>query len=223
MVVIDTNEVAETAPPLKVERAYEELKRLIVTLRLAPGAHIDERELMATLHIGRTPLREAVLRLVHERLIVHAPRRGAWVSQLSIIDLQQMLEARVMLEALVARRAAERVTEIDIDRLRDMLAMAHMAVEEQNSVDLVNLDFRFHSYIAQCCGNVYFAAFSEQVNSAMIRYWHLSSRNVQTLPTWESNHQELLGAIASGDPDLAEEQARRHVFGLRELLRDLLL
>lgn len=222
MVALDTKDIAESSRPLKVERAYDELKHLIVTLRLAPGAHIDEKELMATLNIGRTPLREAVLRLAHERLIVHSPRRGAWISQLSITDLQQMLEARTMIDAIVARRAAERIMTEDVEALEALLETAHQILEEQDSEDLVNVDFRFHSRIAHCCGNSYFAAFSDRVNSAMLRYWHLSSRNSQTLPTWEGNHRELLRAIASGDPDIAELQARRHVNGLRELLRGLL-
>lgn len=223
MVAVDTKVVAAPARPLKVERAYDELKRMIVTLSLAPGTHIDERELISTLDIGRTPLREAVLRLSHERLIVHSPRRGAWVSELSITDLQQMLEARTMVDAMIARRAAERITAGDIASLESMLATAHAAVEAHDSEDLVNLDFRFHARIAQACGNSYFAAFSEQVNSAMLRYWHLSSRNAQTLPTWERNHHELLRAMASGDPDIAEIQARKHVLGLRDLLRGLLV
>jgi DNA-binding GntR family transcriptional regulator len=222
MVAIDTHRVPDSTRPLKVERAYEELKRMITTLSLEPGTHIDERELMATLGIGRTPLREAILRLAHERLIIHTPRRGAWVSDLSITDLQQMLEARTMIDTLIARRAAERATVSDIQRLEAMLTTAHHAVEANNSADLVELDFRFHAGIAQCCGNTYFAAFSEQVNSAMLRYWHLSSRNSQTIPTWEGNHRILLQAIASGDPDRAESQARLHVLGLRDLLRGLL-
>jgi DNA-binding GntR family transcriptional regulator len=221
-VVIDTNELAEAPPRLKVDRAYEELKRLIITLRLAPGSYIDERELMTKFGIGRTPLREAVMRLVQERLIVHTPRRGAWVSPLSITDLQQMLEARVTLDALIARRAAERVTETDIATLRGMLDEARMAVNEGNNEELVDLDFQLHSYIAQCSGNDYFAAFSVQINSAMLRYWHLASRNDQTIPSWANRHQDLVNGIVSGDPDLAEVQARRHVGQLRENLRDLL-
>ena len=220
--MLDISE-AESPPQLKVERAYDELKRLIITLTLAPGEHIDERELMATLGIGRTPLREAVMRLVHERLIMHAPRRGAWVSPLSITDLRQMLDARVTLETHIACRAAERVTERDIATLHEMLDLASRAVDEHNSEGVVDLDFQLHRYIARCSANSYFAAFSEQLNSAMLRYWHLSSRNVQTLPTWGQNHHELVQAIASGDPNLAEEQARRHVLGLRELVRDLIM
>jgi DNA-binding GntR family transcriptional regulator len=164
-----------------------------------------------------------MLRLVHERLIVHTPRRGARVSELSITDLRQMLEARTMIDTQIARRAAERVSAADIEQLEEMLASAHLAVESANSIDLVNLDFNFHARIAESCGNDYFTAFSRQVNSAMLRYWHLSSRNSLTIPTWEGNHRALLRAIASGDPDIAELQARLHVIGLRDLLRGLLV
>lgn len=220
--MIEVNGVADSPPRLKVERAYEELKRLIVTLQLAPGSYIDERAVMAKLEIGRTPLREAVMRLVSERLIVHTPRRGAWISTLSITDLQQMLEARSFLDALIARRAAERITEADAIVLSRMLQDARLAVDKQKSVELVDLDFQLHLCVARCAGNVYLAAFSKQVNSAMLRYWHLASQNDHTIPSWANRHQDLVDAIVSGDPDRAEAQARNHVIQLRENLRDLL-
>ena len=221
--MVEVNEVADSPPQLKVERAYEGLKRLIVTLELAPGSYVDERAVMAKLEIGRTPLREAVMRLVSERLIVHTPRRGAWISTLSITELQQMLEARSYLDALIARRAAERITEADVTVLNRMLEAARQAVEERKSVELVDLDFQLHRYIAGCAGNVYLAAFSEQVNSAMLRYWHLASRNDLTIPSWANRHQDLVDAIVSGDPDRAEAQAQAHVTHLRGNLRDLLI
>jgi DNA-binding GntR family transcriptional regulator len=134
-----------------------------------------------------------------------------------------MIEARITLESLIARRAAERVTENDIKILREILDSANTLVAVKNIEAVVNLDFRLHSYIARCSGNDYIAVFSTQINSSMLRYWHLSSRNAETLPSWESNHEDLVRAIASGDPDRAEDEARRHVCGLRKLLRELLM
>lgn len=221
--MIEINEVADSLPRLKVDRAYEKLKRLIVTLQLAPSSYVDERELMARLEIGRTPLREAVMRLVSERLIVHTPRRGAWVSSLSITDLQQMLEARIVLDTLIARRAAERMTTADAAALNRMLEEASLAVDKHNNVELVDRDFQLHAYIARSAGNTYFAAFSEQVNSAMLRYWHLASQNDQTIPSWVDHHKDLVDAIVGSDPDRAEAQAREHVLQLRGNLRDLLI
>lgn len=221
--VYETTQQVKISPMLKVDRAYEELKRLIITLQLEPGAHVDEREIMEQFDIGRTPLREAILRLVHERLIVHTPRRGVWVSPLSLTELRQMLESRATLESAVARLAAERMSEDHVATLWGMLDTAHTVLGDGDSEQLVNLDFRLHCFIAECSGNDYLASFAQQINSSMIRYWHLSSRNSVTLPTWDANHEELVRAISSGDPNLAEAQARRHVDGLRELLRDVLI
>jgi DNA-binding FadR family transcriptional regulator len=71
-----------------------------------------------------------------------------------------MLEARITLEALIARRAAERVTESDVKTLCDLLEEAMTSVDQQNTEAVVNLDLRLHSYIAQCSGNEYIAGFS---------------------------------------------------------------
>ncbi len=221
--ILEVVQQVKTSPMLKVDRAYEELRRQIITLQLEPGAHVDEREIMERFDIGRTPLREAILRLVHERLIVHTPRRGVWVSPLSLTELRQMLESRAVLESAVARLAAERMNAEHVAALWGMLEQAHTVLGDGDSEQLVNLDFRLHSYIAECSGNDYLASFANQINSSMIRYWHLSARNTVTLPTWDANHEELVRAIASGDADLAETQARRHVDGLRELLRDVLI
>lgn len=220
----ESTTVTEPTSGLKVDRAYQQLKRMIVTLELDPGTNIDERELMARLDIGRTPLREAVARLVSERLILHTPRKGAWVSPLSITDLQQMLEARAALDALIARRAATLVTDDDLAALQKFIEEASkFPFDLEHNASLVDLDFELHSRIAKISGNTYLASFSDQVNSAMLRYWHLAGRADQALATWSGRHADLIEAITSGDPDWAEAAARKHVAQLRDNLRNVLV
>lgn len=220
----ESTTVTEPTGGLKVDRAYQQLKRMIVTLELDPGANIDERELMARLEIGRTPLREAVARLVSERLILHTPRKGAWVSPLSITDLQQMLEARAALDALIARRAAAAATEEDRVELQKFVDEALKSpFDLEHNAEIVALDFALHQRIARIAGNTYLESFSNQVNSAMLRYWHLAGRADQTLATWSARHIDLIEAITSGDPDWAEAAARKHVTQLRDNLRNVLV
>src|SRR5687767_1097135 len=73
--------------PTKADDAYDELKRLIVSLRIAPGEPLNERTLMTTMDVGRTPLREAIQRLTLEHLVTSLPRRGYYVRDLSISEL----------------------------------------------------------------------------------------------------------------------------------------
>src|SRR6188472_815872 len=101
--------LAATLPPLikptKADDAYDELKRLIVSLQIAPGEPLNERTLMLKMDIGRTPLREAIQRLTMEQLVTSLPRRGYFVRELSISELNEMISARHVVEPAVTRMA----------------------------------------------------------------------------------------------------------------------
>ena len=90
------------------QKAYELIRRRIVDLELLPGAILDEGRLQSELGVGRTPIREALLRLSMERLVTIVPRRGIFVAEIGITDLQQIFEVRILLEAQAARLAARR-------------------------------------------------------------------------------------------------------------------
>lgn len=107
--------------PRKANVAYDRLKELLVTLEIEPGALIDESVLIHRLSVGSTPLREAVKRPSHEGLIVHLPRRGSWVSSLSVTDLRHTAETRRILEPAAACLAAERITSAQVDRIQNEL------------------------------------------------------------------------------------------------------
>ena len=91
------------------ERAYEQLRDRIVTLRLAPGTVLREDELMRELEIGRTPLREAVKRLALENLVAVQPRIGTYVTSVDAADIVHISEVRAELEAQAAELAARRM------------------------------------------------------------------------------------------------------------------
>ncbi|HUG14442.1 MAG TPA: GntR family transcriptional regulator [Thermomicrobiales bacterium] len=206
----------ERPRPLKVQSAYDTLKRLIVTLELAPGSHLDERELMDTLSIGRTPLREAMLRLSHERMIVHVPRRGARVADLSLLDLQEMIEARTHIEPLVTKLAAKRVTDGLLIRLEALMIDIEAAGAARDIERLVNRDLEFHTVIARACDNRYFASMAEQVNTAMLRFWHVSYAGMAGLPLSVDHHRALFETLAARDPGTAEQRSLDHIEIFRE-------
>src|SRR2546429_3525856 len=107
---------------LLADRAYEELRDRIVTLRIPPGAPIDEDLIGQELVMGRTPVREAIKRLALENLVTVFPRRGTFASEINITDLAHISDVRVVLEAHAAARAAERLTDTQRDELEQLLA-----------------------------------------------------------------------------------------------------
>src|SRR5689334_10678668 len=110
---------------LLADRAYIELRDRLVTLRIPPGAPIDEDLLGDELEMGRTPVREAIKRLALENLVTVFPRRGTFASEINITDLADISDVRTQLEGHAAYRAAERITEaqrVEMDELLDELA-----------------------------------------------------------------------------------------------------
>ncbi len=208
--------------PLKVERAYEELRRMIITHELPPGATIDERELMDQLEIGRTPLREAMLRLAHERLIVRSPRRGAWVSQLSLTDIQQLNEARQLVEPPIARLAAENITPAYAHQLRTILQHTEQEVEQGDFASLAVIDLEFHHFLGKLAANDYLTNFSMEINTSLLRYWHLSFKLSDSGRVWHQTHSDLVECIACGDSDAAAAEAQKHIDSYRRRMRQFM-
>src|ERR687893_1503423 len=94
---------------LFADRAYHQLRDRIVTLRLPPGTVLREDALMRELDVGRTPLREAVKRLVLENLVAVQPRRGTFVTPVEAADIVHITEVRAELEGYAAELAARRM------------------------------------------------------------------------------------------------------------------
>lgn len=213
-------ESVSAARPLKTQSAYDMLKRLIVTLELPPGSYIEEREMVERFGIGRTPIREAMLRLSHEGVIVHTPRRGVRVSDLSILDLQEMFEARTCIEPLLTARAAERATPADIRLLEDMLTEAESSVIRDDVGATVDRDYEFHMAVTTISSNRYYTSMAQQVYTSMLRYWHVSYNGLSDFQSSFGHHRLLLEAITSGDPALAGSRAIEHIEIFRTRMGD---
>ena len=204
------------------DQAYYRIRELIVTLELAPGSLVSERELMERLGVGRTPVREALRALARERLVEVYPRRGMFVSSVDVRDLAGLSEVRNTLEPRVARLAAERASESDRSGI-DMLLDELDAVGDQPSERvLIDLDQRIHRHIYDCAHNPFLATTLHEYYVLTLRIWFLALDRVPRLGDAVREHRELLEAIRDGDPDRAEETMRRHVRGFEDAVRRVL-
>src|SRR6478736_5938002 len=103
------------------EKAFETLHQAIITGQLRPGTRLPIEELAEVLEMSPMPIREAVRRLDAAGLVENIPHRGARVTDLSVIDLSEVYEARMALEVLAIRRAAERFQDADEEAARHRL------------------------------------------------------------------------------------------------------
>lgn len=202
------------------ERSYRTIRDQLVMLDIAPGAPINEEQLTRSLGVGRTPVREALKRLEHERLVVAYPRRGTFATDVNITDLTHISEVRLQLEPPAAASAARRATDQDRSRLEELLQeLEGVPADSQPTPDLMRLDMAVHRAI-------YAAAHNPYLEDTLIRYDNLATRIwclvVERLPTMAGHvaeHAPLLRAVLDGQPGRASELTRTHITGFERGIR----
>lgn len=191
------------------ESPYDMLKRAIMDGTLAPATQLVEVQLAAWCGVSRTPIREALRRLLHDGL-VERNDRGFIVRARSPEEILDIYEVRIELEALAARTAAERRTRLDVIRVERALKDWDSAGDGASAAERVRLNQRFHRA-------VWLASHSEPLLDLLERLsLHLTRYPATTLTApgrYESalaEHREIMEAITSRDADAAAEAARRH-------------
>ena len=217
MSYISVVEIAEASKaPSLAEQAYLAIRDLIVTLKLAPGSLIDERRLIGSLGIGRTPIREALRRLAQENLVEVFPRRGMFVTGVDARDLAHISEVREALEPAAARLAAERATGAERGELRGLLA------EIGGGGDLMQLDERVHRGVYRAAHNDYLEATLGRYYVLALRIWMLALDRARELEAAVEEHRDLLEAIVGGDGARAAGVMRGHVQNFEQAMRRVL-
>jgi DNA-binding GntR family transcriptional regulator len=202
--------------------AYFLIRDLIVTLELAPGTPISERDLMQRIALGRTPVREALRRLADEGLVAIYARRGMAVAPVDVRDLAGISEVRVEMEGFAARLAAARATPHDRETGAALVsALDHLSAQSDPRA-LIRLDQRVHHYVHRCTHNAYLQTTLTGYLTLSLRLWFLGLDQVARLDQAVREHRDLLQAILAGDGDRAEAVARGHVAGFQQEIRRVL-
>lgn len=195
------------------DTVYHELRRMLVRAELKPGGLVEEAEMMRTLAVGRTPLREALQRLVQDDLIRNVPRRGYFVTDTSAADLFHVFEVRLRLEGLSARLAAERGTEAHVQALAELIEEGQTGVDADNE-DLIwniEIDERFHMLVAQASGNPYLVRDIARHYALSVRVLYLSHMRLTLVRDEVSAYRALHKALQKRDPVAAEAAMALHL------------
>lgn len=193
------------------DRATDQLRTLIITLQLPPGALLDEAVLSQHLNCGRTPIREAIQRLTQERLVTILPRRAAAVSAVSVTDLQQLYEARSYLEPAIAGLAAKRATPAQLQQIEASLMSPDSDGPEHTALDIVRADFAYHYLLARAADNDYFADCIRRILGPAMRLTFLAHKHGQPSQNSREEHTSILRAVAARDSDAADNAMRHHI------------
>ncbi len=198
------------------DRAYEEIRRMIVRLDLAPGAVIREDELQTTLGLGRTPIREALQRLVRDQFVTVLPRRGMFVSSIDVGELTMLYETRAILEPYAMRLAAARGTE---HHWCEMASVLERATATSSPAELIEIDRRCRELVWEAADNRFLTDTLDMLYAQSDRLWHLYLGDVADLHLMIAEHRDILAALHDGDADRAAHLIEAHMRTFNDQIR----
>ena len=195
-------------------RAYRRLRDMIIRAELAPGAALYEADLMQSIGVGRTPLRDALHRLAHEGLVEILPRRGTFVSEVTIADLQQVFEAAWPVEEVVARLAAERCTADNLAELRHIIELQAQVPPERGATN--EIDGELYRLLLRMAGNRYLADVYQRCWDASLRLRYLTGCGRESHGEQRCFLQSVADALAARDATRLGDLLHGHLAAFRE-------
>jgi len=205
------------------EQAYLALREEVLGHCLPVGELLNERWLCDRLGYGRTPVHQALLRLHQEGLIQVVPRKGVLVRPDSISRILDLLDARSIIEPVLAGRAAERASSADVDSLRQ-LASDHDVRSDAagGAVDrFVERDRAFHARLAEIGGSPVLVEMQKTVHEQSMRFWYSNLWRTLDEGKAADEHAAVIAAIAQGDAQRAAAAMAAHIAEITARLRKL--
>lgn len=190
---------------------------MIVRLDLAPADVIREEVLQETLGLGRTPIREALQRLVRDQFVTVIPRRGMYVSSIDVGELALLYETRAILEPYAMRLACARGTTGAWD---DMAALLAGAAADSSPNELLEIDRRCRELVWAAADNRFLTDHLDMLYAHSDRLWHLYLGDVADLHSMIAEHREILAALRTREADRAAELIEAHMHRFDQQVRN---
>lgn len=197
--------------------AYETLRREILSLELEPGQDLDEAGLVARLGLSRTPVREALIRLAADELVVLLPNRGAKVAPLDLADTPRYLEALDLAQRAVHRFAALRRTEEDLAAIEEARDAFEASVPAGDAMEMTARNRDFHAAVAEAAHNRYLAGHYLRLLDQGMRllripfaYDPAGDGAEAHIARIVEDHRRIAEAVAARDADRADALGHAH-------------
>ncbi|TAM74490.1 GntR family transcriptional regulator [bacterium] len=206
------------------DRAYDAIKRRIIRLDISPGAAFTESKMAAELQLGKTPVREALMRLQREGLVEVNARAGYRATPVTLKDVKELMALRVVLECEAASLAAQEMK--DAEQLRALDALCRVDYDPSDPATIerfLRANTEFHVTVARASGNTRLARALGQVLGELERIFHLGLSLTSRTAEIVHEHEDLVGAILRGDSASAREVARAQCQTSQKMVLDALL
>ena len=193
------------------DQVYQILRDEICAGKYAPGSWLQETELTEYLGVSRSPVREALRRLVADGLLMEIPNKGVFVKEFTCRDIDEIFDMRVMLESYAIRKSRSRMTSARLQKLFDILEELEHTHAAQELAVYTQSDEILHNRIVELSENSLVISTYDRVRSMNQQFRVLSLSSHRRFDESLEEHRQIVQSLAVGDVETACATNSRHL------------
>ena len=205
------------------DQAYQRIRHEILVGTLAPGDVVSERELAGNYEMSKTPIREAVTQICREGLMQRLPGRGYMVSPITIKEIRDLFDMRLILELAAVEYVVKNPAPDHCDKLKEMAQIKYVLDDPESYIIFLEANREFHLTLAEATGNQRLYSILEKILIEMERLFHLGLRVRDSSEEMAKEHQDLCKSIEDGDLEAAKELMTDQILTSRQRILEAIM
>ena len=193
------------------QKVYRVLKGAIIKGFLEPGTKLLENKIAEKMHVSRTPVREAMQKLLAEGFVKTTPNQTMVVTEVSPEDVKEVLQIRGVLEGLAARIVAKKINGQEIDELEKIITQMSLHITKKDLVSYCKVDDEFHNLVLNICGNKWIIQIRDNLGNFIYRFRIKSLSVPGRLKHSLEEHQAIMEALKKHDSAEADRLSQIHM------------
>jgi DNA-binding GntR family transcriptional regulator len=209
--------------PSLAEQAYLRLRQEILVCTLAPGQVVTERELARRYSMSKTPMREGLAQVCHDGLVQRLPGRGYMVAPITIKDLRDLFDMRLILEVAAAERSARDPSSALVAELKTLATISYDPGDPQSHAQFLNGNRIFHLTLAHAAGNRRLTLTLEGLLVELDRSFYLGLRLRDSSGEMRREHEEVVAALEKGDVKSLKDCLTQQILTSRDRILEAIM
>jgi DNA-binding GntR family transcriptional regulator len=196
----------EGRPIMLREQLYAQIRQDIIELRFAPGEVLIESELAQLFETSKTPIREALTSLQRDNLVEYKPNKGFTVTPISIRDIHEIFDTRVILECAVFRLAVQHIDDEKINKLEKILEVTYDSNDPATLQPYMQANVDFHMEIALTAQNSRLCRYYDNLLGESQRLLYMDVKYHNIVSTWLISHERIINALKRRDAEAGAKE-----------------
>ena len=193
------------------QKVYRVLKEAIIKGFLEPGTKLLESKIAEEMHVSRTPVREAMQKLVAEGFVKTTPNQTMVVTEVSLEDVKEVLQIRGVLEGLAASIAAKKINRQEIDELEKIVTQMSLYIIKKDLLSYCKVDDEFHDLILNICGNKWIIQIRDNLGNFIYRFRIKSLSVLGRLKCSLEEHRAIMESLKERNSEEADRLSKIHM------------